>query len=100
MTAIVPAEPAAPSPRRLLWRRARGHKGLVFGAVVLAVIVLLALAAPLIVRRPEEVAEDRQEVVMFVQDFSFRDPAEIMAGLTGGQGGGHGMSDLMCSYMA
>ena len=49
MTATVPAEPAAPSPRRLLWRRARGHKGLVFGAVVLAVIVLLALAAPLIV---------------------------------------------------
>lgn len=50
------------------------------------------LAAPLIVHSAADLTADRQEVVMFVQDFSFRDPAEIMAGLTGGQGGGHGMS--------
>ena len=45
------------------------------------------LAAPLIVRRPEEVSEDRQEVVMFLHDFSFTPPEEILAGLTGGMGG-------------
>lgn len=45
------------------------------------------LAAPLIVRRPEEVTEDRQEVVMFLHDFSFTPPEEILAGLTGGMGG-------------
>ena len=54
------------------------------------------LAAPLIVRRPEEVAEDRQEVVMFLHDFSFTPPEEILAGLTGGMGGmnhaTHGMA--------
>lgn len=48
MTAVLPAEPATPSPRRLLWRRAKGHKGLVFGVVVLSVILLLALLAPLV----------------------------------------------------
>ncbi len=30
------------------------------------------LAAPLIVRSAEDVAADRQEVVMFLHDFSFR----------------------------
>ena len=42
------------------------------------------LAAPLIVRRPEEVAADRQEVVMFLHDFAFRTPQEVLAGVTGG----------------
>ncbi|MGO4854412.1 multicopper oxidase family protein [Phaeovulum sp. W22_SRMD_FR3] len=42
------------------------------------------LAAPLIVRRPEDLTEDRQEVVMFLHDFSFRTPEEILAGLTHG----------------
>ncbi|MGE0715566.1 MAG: ABC transporter permease [Alphaproteobacteria bacterium] len=42
------AEPAQPSPRALLWRRARGHKGFMFGAIVLAVVVVLAVAAPLV----------------------------------------------------
>ncbi|WP_343717474.1 multicopper oxidase domain-containing protein [Inquilinus sp.] len=47
------------------------------------------LAAPLIVADPAEAGLDEQEVVLMLHDFSFRDPAEIMAGLRGGQG--HGM---------
>lgn len=42
------------------------------------------LAAPLIVRRPEDLAADRQEVVMFLHDFSFRPAAEVLAEITGG----------------
>lgn len=57
------------------------------------------LAAPLIVRRPEEVAEDRQEVVMFLHDYSFTPPEEILAGLAGGMSGMdhamHGMTEGM-----
>ncbi len=49
------------------------------------------LAAPLIVRGAAELAEDRQEVVMFLHDFSFRSPQEVLAEITGGAGhGGHG----------
>lgn len=50
------------------------------------------LAAPLIVRTPEEVSADRQEVVMFLHDFSFKPPEEVMAEITGGAGG-HGSMD-------
>jgi FtsP/CotA-like multicopper oxidase with cupredoxin domain len=39
------------------------------------------MAAPLIVRRPEDLRADAQEVVVLLQDFSFRDPAEILASL-------------------
>ncbi len=42
------------------------------------------LAAPLIVRRPEDVAADRQEVTMFLHDFSFRAPEEVLAEIIGG----------------
>lgn len=42
------------------------------------------MAAPLIVRRPEDLHADVQEVVVLLQDFSFRDPAEILAGLQHG----------------
>jgi FtsP/CotA-like multicopper oxidase with cupredoxin domain len=45
------------------------------------------LAAPLIVRSAEDLRADRQEVVLFLQDFSFRAPEEILAGLVNG---GHG----------
>jgi len=41
------------------------------------------LAAPLIVRSPGDVAADRQEVVMFLHDFAFETPAEVMAEITG-----------------
>ncbi|MCY1128537.1 multicopper oxidase family protein [Frigidibacter sp. RF13] len=53
------------------------------------------LAAPLIVRSAEDVAADRQEVVMFLHDFSFKGSEEVLAEITGGHGGGghgaHGM---------
>lgn len=44
------------------------------------------LAAPLIVRRPEDLAADRQEVVLMLHDFSFRTPEEVLAEITGGSG--------------
>ncbi|NHF74423.1 multicopper oxidase family protein [Paracoccus xiamenensis] len=37
------------------------------------------LAAPLIVRRPEDLRADRQEVTMFLHDFSFRAPEEVLS---------------------
>ncbi len=43
------------------------------------------MAAPLIVRTAEDAAADIQEVTVLLHDFSFRDPAEILAGLTGGK---------------
>ncbi|KAJ01728.1 multicopper oxidase family protein [Sulfitobacter mediterraneus] len=42
------------------------------------------LAAPLIVRSAEDAASDRQEVVMFLHDFSFRSGEEILADFTSG----------------
>lgn len=42
------------------------------------------LAAPLIVRDPAEAREDVQEVVVLFHDFTFRDPAEVLAGLQAG----------------
>lgn len=48
------------------------------------------LAAPLIVRSAEDVAADRQEVTLFLHDFAFKMPEEIMAEILGGHGGGHG----------
>jgi FtsP/CotA-like multicopper oxidase with cupredoxin domain len=50
------------------------------------------LAAPLIVRSAEDVAADRQEVVMFLHDFSFKPADEVMAEITGGAS--HGMEDM------
>ena len=46
------------------------------------------LAAPLIVRTQEDLA-DRQEVVMFLHDFSFKSPEEVLAEISGGYGAGH-----------
>jgi FtsP/CotA-like multicopper oxidase with cupredoxin domain len=45
-------------------------------------------AAPLIIQDPAEAALDRQEVVILLHDFSFRDPDEILADLRKGGGGG------------
>ena len=70
------------------------------------------LAAPLIVRRPEELTSDRQEVVMFLHDFSFRPAAEVLAEITEGAAhhdmgnmdapakSAHGMSGMDHSGMA
>jgi len=46
------------------------------------------LAAPLIVRAPEDLVADRQEVALFLHDFSFRPAEEVLAEIGGG--GGHG----------
>jgi len=45
------------------------------------------LAAPLIIADPEEEGRDEQEVIVMLNDFTFRDPAEILASLTGGMAG-------------
>lgn len=60
------------------------------------------LAAPLIVRRPEDLTADRQEVVILLHDLSFRPAEEVLAEITGGMGGmahdmgsmGHDMSGI------
>ena len=49
------------------------------------------LAAPLIVRSAADLTADRQEVVMFLHDFSFRPAAEVLAEITGGDGSMAGM---------
>lgn len=51
------------------------------------------LAAPLIVRETEEPLFDGQEHVVLLHDFTFRNPLEILAELTGGGGAhaGHAM---------
>ncbi|MDD2796097.1 multicopper oxidase family protein [Acidocella sp.] len=46
------------------------------------------MAAPLIVRTAAEMQEDRQEIIVLLHDFTFKSPAEILAGLTGGGGMG------------
>jgi len=48
------------------------------------------LAAPLIVRAREDLGANRQEVTLFLHDFSFKPPEEVLAEISGGQGGGHG----------
>lgn len=45
---------------------------------------MLLLAAPLVVRRAEDLSADRQEVTLFLHDFSFKSPAEVLAEITGG----------------
>ena len=42
------------------------------------------MAAPLVVRGADDAALDAQEVVVLLHDFTFRDPAEVLAELTGG----------------
>ncbi len=51
------------------------------------------LAAPLIVRSPDDLTADRQEIVMFLHDFSFRPADEVLAEITGGAAG-HDMSAM------
>jgi FtsP/CotA-like multicopper oxidase with cupredoxin domain len=57
------------------------------------------MAAPLIVHGADDLTADEQEVVVLLHDFTFRDPAEILAELTGGAAmmdhGAHGMDANM-----
>jgi len=52
------------------------------------------LAAPLIVAEPADGKRDEQEVVMFLADFSFRPPEELLAELTRGQMAMHDMAGM------
>lgn len=47
------------------------------------------LAAPLVVRTSDDVRADAQEVTIFLEDFLFRDPAEVLAELQSGKAAGH-----------
>ena len=58
------------------------------------------LAAPLIVRSAEDVAADRQEVVMFLHDFAFRSPQEVLAEVSGGTAMDHTTMDHSAAPMA
>ncbi len=63
------------------------------------------LAAPLIVRRPEDLTADRQEITMFLHDFSFRPAEEVLAEIAGAQAesgtsGMGGMAGMDHSKMA
>lgn len=62
----------------------------------------LLMAAPLIVRAPEDLRDDAQEVTVLLHDFTFKDPAEVLAGLTGGAmaHGGHGMDHAAMGHGA
>ncbi|MBT9384423.1 multicopper oxidase domain-containing protein [Pseudooceanicola sp. CBS1P-1] len=61
------------------------------------------LAAPLIVRRPEDLTRDRQEVTMFLHDFAFAPPEAVLAALQAPEGdhagSGGGMSGEMSGGM-
>jgi len=59
------------------------------------------LAAPLIVSETDKPLFDEIEHVVMIHDFTFRDPAEILAELGAGGGGhaGHSMSDMDHSKM-
>lgn len=59
------------------------------------------MAAPLIVHSVEDMQVDIQEVVVLLHDFTFRDPAEVLAELTGGttSHSGHDMSGHDMSSM-
>ena len=46
----------------------------------------LLMAAPLVVRTKEDQAADVQEVTVLLHDFTFKNPADILAGLTKGTG--------------
>ena len=57
------------------------------------------MAAPLIVRDPEEAALDEQEVVVLLHDFTFREPDEILGGFAKGMSHDHGaMADLHAGH--
>lgn len=52
------------------------------------------LAAPLIVRRAEDLSADRQEVVLFLHDFAFKTPEEVLEEITSASADGHGAAAM------
>lgn len=68
----------------------------------IAVQELGLLAAPLVVRRPEDLTADRQEVTILLHDLSFRPAEEVLAEITSGMampGMDHGMGQDMTAGM-
>ena len=68
----------------------------------IAVQELGLLAAPLVVRRPEDLSADRQEVTILLHDLSFRPAEEVLAEITSGMampGMDHGMGHDMTAGM-
>ncbi len=67
---------------------------------------MMLLAAPLVVRRPEDLADDRQEVTLFLHDFAFKPPAEVLADIAakgaaeGGQAAQGGAGAMAMEGMA
>ena len=55
----------------------------------------MLMAAPLIVRTAEDVRADTQEVTVLLHDFTFRDPADILAELGGHSGHGSAMPGMV-----
>jgi FtsP/CotA-like multicopper oxidase with cupredoxin domain len=60
----------------------------------IAVQEMRMLAAPLIVRSAADVKADRQDVTMFLHDFSFKTSEEVLAEITGGAVGSDGMTAM------
>ncbi len=54
----------------------------------------MLMAAPLIVRAAEDARTDTQEVTVLLHDFSFREPAELLAELGGHSGHAAAMPDM------
>jgi len=75
------SQPALPPGQRYAYDFALGHPGTYWMHSHQGFQEQRLLAAPLIVRDPAEAGIDEQEVVVLLGDFSFKDPAEIFAGL-------------------
>ena len=58
------------------------------------------MAAPLIVRTRDDLRDEAQEVIIMLQDFTFRDPEEVFADLQQGAGGHGAMKGAAASDMA
>ena len=58
------------------------------------------LAAPLVVRTAADLKEDVQDVTVLLHDFSFRDPAEVLAAVTGAANAAPGGASMPGMSMA
>ena len=58
------------------------------------------MAAPLVVRTAADLKEDAQDVTVLLHDFSFRDPAEVLAAVTGAGRAASGASSMPGMTMA
>ena len=75
------SQPALPPGQRYAYDFALGHPGTYWMHSHQGLQEQRLLAAPLIITDPAEAGLDEQPVVVLLGDFSFKDPAEILAGL-------------------